>query len=507
MRPIIRSFALGLALLLTGVVPGLGQAPQPTPPGHELSAASQDIINAEAFALNLSVPESPAFVALGITPDKVTRPTSPRQIGAALLNGVDDQGNLQTGVAIDFVPYLALGGGDDLTLARYRQNDFGPVSMRRLASRFALSAATSKGTDSDDKSVRLAVGFRLTPWDEGDARTNTSIDRCVTQQHDEILDHLHSLPPYVVKAIAKQQGGDPTFMWNRLSDELKEHGAEWVGNAYMIPAFVRDKDGTLKLDKEGNPIQQTVASPVLDTNGRQALDKDGRPVWRTEPKFEPLTLPFSAEQFEIWEQKTAKCFEDAKLENWNAAAWDMGIAPTWVSESSGFSELGSAGGTMWSSLSLNLPGNDWWGFQPRVADAHAGETDVYRFMREHFQVLLHARYRWDTRVDNPTNMPPDSKIVQDDALLGGRLRAGVPRYAISAEAAWVRENPMGMPANEGQRYAVSGEVRITDSVWIQVSAGSSDGIDSGGDEGFVLGSLRYGLSTESPYDTWRAGVR
>lgn len=481
MPPIIRSFPLGLALLLTGVVPGLGQAPQPTPPGRELSAESQKIIDAEAFALDLSVPESPAFVALGITPDKVTRPTSPRELGAALLNGVDDQGNLQTGVAVDFVPYLTLGG-DNLTLGQYRQNDFGPVGMRRLASRFAISAATSKGTDSDDKSVRLAVGFRLTPWDEGDARTNTSIDRCVTRQHDEILDRLHSLPPYVVFAILQAQGGDPTLMWNRLSDELKEHGTEWIGATYQVPVAkaVLKADGTTELQ------------PVLKADGT--------------PELEPLKLPFTAREIGDWEQATAKCFEDAKQENWNAAAWDMGIGPTWVSESSGFRELGSAGGTMWSSMSLNLPGNDWWGFQPRVADPHAGETDVYKFMREHFQVLLHARYRWDTRVDNPTNMPPDSKIVQDDALLGGRLRAGVPRLAISAEVAWVRENPMGMPANEGQRYAVSGEVKITDSIWLQVSAGSSDGIGSGGDEGFVLGSLRYGLSTESPYDAWR-GVR
>jgi hypothetical protein len=437
-------------------------APPASGGGRELSAESQNLLQAEAFALDLSVPESPAFVALGITPDKVTRPTSPRELGAALLNGVDDQGNLQTGIAIDVVPYLVFGGAD-LTLRQYRQNDFGPVGMRRLASRFALSAATSKGTDSDDKSVRLALGFRLTPWDQGDARTNTSIDRCVTAQHDAIIERLAAMPPADRMRVLEVQGGDPTFMLNTLADELKEHGVEWARDHYAR----QNPDGTTT----------------------------------------PLKLPFTGVEIEKWEQATAKCFEDAKRENWNAAAWDLGIAPTWVSESSSFKDLGSAGGTTWTSLSLNLPGNDWWGLGAAVApgdDPYAGETDVYRFMRQHLQLLLHARYRWDTRVDDPDSTSSSAKILQDDVLLGGRLRAGVPRLAISAEAAWVRENPQGLPAAEGQRYAVSGEVKITDSIWLQVSAGSSNDLDSNGDEGFVLGALRYGLSTESPYDTWQA---
>lgn len=487
-----RALFVAFALLLGSAAAANAQPAGPAADsGRPLSAESQNLIDAEAFALDLSVPESPAFVALGITPDKVTRPTSPRQLGAALLNGVDDQGNLQTGIAIDFVPYLALGPGDRLTLAEYRQNDFlDAISVRRLASRFAISAATSKGTDSDDKSVRLAVGFRLTPWDEGDARLNTSIDRCVTKQHDVLHARLRGVGPLERTELRKTlgfaaDGTDDGLMWNRLADEIKAHGAEWVRNTYLVPAV------------------RTVVKPD-GTQAREVVkNADGSIV------LEPLTLPFTAQELDGWEKATAKCFEDAKVENWNAAAWDMGIAPTWVSESSGFSDLGSAGGTTWTSLSLNLPGNDWWGFAdlPRgELDPNLGETDVYRFMRQHFQVLMHARYRWDTRVDNPTNMPPDSKIVQDDVLLGGRLRAGVPWLAVSAEAAWVRENPVGMPAAEGQRYALSGELRITDSVWLQVSAGSSDGIDSNGDEGFVLGGIRYGLSTESPYDTWRAGV-
>jgi len=447
----------------------------------ELSAENQNRLKAEAFALDLSVPEAPAFVALGITPDKITRPTSPRELGAALLNGVDDQGNLQTGVAIDFVPYLALGG-DDLTLALYRQNDFGPIGMRRIASRFAVSAATSKGTDSDDKSVRLALGFRLTPWDEGDARANTTIDGCVVKQHDAIIDRLKASGPFL-HAVVMRKIGDPTLMWNTLADQLKEHGPDWVKDEYK-EAYEAEKK---EYEKQH---QDDVPPPVVP----------------------PFKIPFTNREIEGWEAATAKCFEDAKRENWNAAAWDLGIAPTWVSESSGFNDLGSAGGTVWSSLSLNLPGDDWWGLRslPDVvtadgrrepANPFAHETDVYTFARQHFQLLVHTRYRWDTRVDDP-NSAGNMKILQDDVLIGGRIRAGISRLAISAEAAWVHENPQGLPGRDGQRYAVSGEVKITDSIWLQVSAGSSDNLDSGND-GFVIGSLRYGLSTESPYDTWQ----
>jgi hypothetical protein len=122
--------------------------------------------------VDLSVPESPAFTILDLTPETVVRPSSPREFASALLSGVDRNGNFQSGTALDFAPYLTLAG-NQLTLRQYQDN-----YRLRLASRTQFSFATTKGASDDDKSVRLALGFRITLWDQGDPHTDQVLMDC-----------------------------------------------------------------------------------------------------------------------------------------------------------------------------------------------------------------------------------------------------------------------------------------------------------------------------------------
>ena len=122
--------------------------------------------------LDLSVPESPAFTVLGVTPQTVIRPTSPRQFASSLLNGIDQRGNLQSGVALDFAPYM-LYAGDKLTLKQYRESPF----LRFLA-RTQISLATTKGASENDRSALAAVGFHLTLMDKGDPHSDAELMQC-----------------------------------------------------------------------------------------------------------------------------------------------------------------------------------------------------------------------------------------------------------------------------------------------------------------------------------------
>jgi hypothetical protein len=152
-------------------------APQATPPGFVMPTELE--FKADAHVLptanvDLSVPESPAFTVLGLTPETVVRPSSPREFASALLSGVDRNGNFQSGTALDTVPYLLLAG-KGLTLGAYRSN-----YKLRLASRTQFSFATTKGASDDDKSARLALGFRMTLWDKGDPRMDRVLMGCFT---------------------------------------------------------------------------------------------------------------------------------------------------------------------------------------------------------------------------------------------------------------------------------------------------------------------------------------
>lgn len=173
----------GNGSIISALVPGISSpavvtaaAPSQSPtPMPFTSLLNRDAPGSTAFSnVDMSVPESPAFTVLGVTPETVIRPTSPRAFATSLLNGVDQNGNFQSGLAMDFVPYLLIAG-DDLTLRKYQTKQ-----VVRLLSRTQFSFATTKGATTEDKSMRLALGLHLTLWDRGDPRTDETLMSCLS---------------------------------------------------------------------------------------------------------------------------------------------------------------------------------------------------------------------------------------------------------------------------------------------------------------------------------------
>lgn len=119
----------------------------------------------------------PAFVALDVAPETVARPATPRDFAAALLNGVDRKGVLQTGIAIETSPYqLFFGNGTSL-------DDYRTSYWTRLLYRTSISLATAKASEDDDKAQRLALGINITLFDGDDLYQDTNVD----QLHHELL--------------------------------------------------------------------------------------------------------------------------------------------------------------------------------------------------------------------------------------------------------------------------------------------------------------------------------
>jgi hypothetical protein len=123
--------------------------------------------------LDLTVPDSPAFVILGLSPEKIVRPGAPRDLATTILNGVDQHGNFQSGLAVDFAP-LFLFAGNDLKYVDYRDH-----KGTQIGGRTQVSFATTKGASETDKSVRAAVGLRSTLWDMGDPRLDQKLVDCL----------------------------------------------------------------------------------------------------------------------------------------------------------------------------------------------------------------------------------------------------------------------------------------------------------------------------------------
>lgn len=133
------------------------------------TAAPTDKDKVRETTIDLSVPKSPAFTVLGVTPENVVRPTSPRAFAAALLQGAGPNGNIQTGIALETAPYL-LYAGNNITLKEY-QDKYGI----RFFSRTQLSLATVKGANDEDEATRIALGLTVTPFDRGDPRNSKKL--------------------------------------------------------------------------------------------------------------------------------------------------------------------------------------------------------------------------------------------------------------------------------------------------------------------------------------------
>ncbi|MDQ4121419.1 MAG: hypothetical protein M3209_08230 [Acidobacteriota bacterium] len=182
---------------------------QPTVP--QTNNLDKDKNSIKVASVDLSVPESPAFTVLGLTPQTVTRPASPREFATSLLNGIDQNGNFQSGIALDTAPYLALAGST-VSLNEYRRN-----ATTRFLTRFQTSFATTKGASEDDKSIRLSLGFHSTLFDRGDPRLDDELLSCfdrVTKVGPEGPNGEPILPPTPL-------GPNPTDEERRVYEEAQ----------------------------------------------------------------------------------------------------------------------------------------------------------------------------------------------------------------------------------------------------------------------------------------------
>jgi len=299
------------------------------------------------------------------------------ELAADLLNGLDENGNFQTGLALATAPYL-LFNGDRLTIQKYREKK--GFSWIRLAARSQLSIATTKGTDSEDKAVRAALGIRVVPYDLGDPRLHRDLDACFTDI---------PLPP-------------PPKPGDTLEDRDKKFNDEIKARLHREAQACREKD---------------------------------------------------------------------EKQYWNASAWELGAAPTWIQEKGTKDQTTWGGATFWTSFA--------YGFEHFSA------------FRQTSQLILGFRYQLDNLAPDPKDS--GSFVKQDKALLGARLRLGKPNLHVSFEGSYLRIDPQESGTQDAYRFSLAPEFKlpILDNLWFQVSIGGTGGRSSD-DRLFIMSSIRLG---------------
>jgi len=232
-----------------------------------IPAATQQPAAAQAAApeltrpADLSTPDSPAFTALGVTPQTVARPSAPVTFAASLLNAVDDQGKLQNGLAIDFTPYLVFHGAK-LTLPEYQAS-----LWTRVRARTNLSFATTKRTDAD-ATQRVAAGIHLTVFDKGDPRQDDQLLPCYEREATKLLPETALVPPELQPVELQPPATEVA--------SLRKAGTTFVNSAAVATCAI-----TAAKRNRNRSSWVIAAAPVWVSSTGEASDltEDGGAIW------------------------------------------------------------------------------------------------------------------------------------------------------------------------------------------------------------------------------------
>lgn len=232
-----------------------------------------------AAMVDLSVPDSPAFTVLGLTPEEIARPTTARKLAASLMNGVDRKGVLQSGVAIDTLPYLALAG-HLLELSQYRARS---GYLLRFFARSQVSVATAKASDVSDEAMRVAFGVRMTVMDFGDPRTDTQLDKCFNERPRLPDAPLYVIPPPPDDTATPAEVGEWLLDVARAREQEREFKTRVDSYVEAVNAAVAEcRDAARK--RAWNRTKWIVAVAPAWTSPTGAagdLDSSGSGVWTT----------------------------------------------------------------------------------------------------------------------------------------------------------------------------------------------------------------------------------
>jgi hypothetical protein len=177
------------------------------------------LVPATALAEAPSVPDmplSPAFTALDMNPTVVTRPTSAASFATAVLAGVDTEGRLVPGLAVDLAPaWLVLGSGT--TLEDWRSS-YGLQAASRLTVSLGTAALPGSATGS-----AIAGAIRWVAVDEADPRFDADLARCV---HKALAETPPDPIPGSTDVDVEHAGKDTIDVVGRCKEEARNRRGE-----------------------------------------------------------------------------------------------------------------------------------------------------------------------------------------------------------------------------------------------------------------------------------------
>lgn len=197
-----------------------------------LPAQAAGVADTLPIPLAFSVPESPAFTFLGVSPTKVTRASNARDLGAALVNAVDSAGRAVTGVAIGATLWTLLPDVTvDLTSYQTRTSAYALANTH-------LSIGTARST-GDSADTDVALGVRTTLYDGSDPMRSPEFVRSLTAALTRCVDMVGPPPidPAAVTGVISitADADDPVLQCVEAANDTLR--LRWFHNSWNRPAL------------------------------------------------------------------------------------------------------------------------------------------------------------------------------------------------------------------------------------------------------------------------------
>lgn len=135
------------------------------------------------YSTDLSMPDTPGLAIVGLTSENVIRPTTPRKLGMAILQGRNESGTAKQGFALDFAPLKVFNPG--MTKKEYADSPY--VGRPLWNSQVSLGAG--QPLSEADKSTRIGLGLSSVLWRNAssDPLLNEAHGKCLTAALREVL--------------------------------------------------------------------------------------------------------------------------------------------------------------------------------------------------------------------------------------------------------------------------------------------------------------------------------
>jgi hypothetical protein len=252
------------------------------------TAQTQDSTLVEMYLLDFSVPDMPAFKALGTDPSNILRPSDAKKFAASLSPFLSNgTGVIAKNFAVEFSPWK-------IASSKWTLNEYSTQGIKRFLYNSSLSIGTNK--DSTEYSNKVGLGYRVS-FLSGKAdvlRSAEALQYIYTQQLSTMTSFVELTNYWVINVKNVPIAERPTY--------YASHTAEF--NTYLA--------GLEELLKN-NP---NATLQVLYDNLITALRTSN-------PKFSSKHVSQAIEEFG---KSMDEFIANHKSENWNASRLDIAIA-------------------------------------------------------------------------------------------------------------------------------------------------------------------------------------